>query len=328
VLALTHLCADADTEIAAEANRSLTTIPAEILRSILDDPQTDAAILDHFARRSGTAPELLSAIVINPSTPDEALLHLAASSHSTVLDILVGNEARLAANGAIASVLKANPALSRESHRRIAELEQHLLGHEEISFHPTPAPQEAFPAPGEEALPAEIPPEGAEQEAPYLEIPLTPEEQAAEDALKNTPLYQRIARMNVAEKIQAAMKGNAEERAILIRDPSRLVAATVLKSPKLNDQEIEGFANLRNVSDEVLRIIGNHRDWTKNYGVAHALTRNPRSPTAISLTMLNRLVNKDLKNLGIDKNIPEVIRRSAKRLFELRTKPAAKGKRK
>ena len=134
--------------------------------------------------------------------------------------------------------------------------------------------------------------------------------------------------MTVAEKIQAALKGNSEERAILIRDPSRLVAATVLKSPKLSEQEIESFAKLRSVNDEVLRIIGNHRDWTKAYPVALALTRNPRTPTGVSLTMLNRLVNKDLKNLGTDKNIPEVIRRSAKRIFELRTTPQQKGKRK
>ena len=134
--------------------------------------------------------------------------------------------------------------------------------------------------------------------------------------------------MNMAEKIQAAIKGNSEERAILIRDPSRLVAATVLKSPKVNEQEIENYAKLRNVNDEVLRIIGTHREWTKAYNVALALTRNPRTPTGVSLTMLNRLVNKDLKNLGLDKNIPEVIRRSAKRLFELHTKPAEKGKRK
>jgi hypothetical protein len=44
--------------------------------------------------------------------------------------------------------------------------------------------------------------------------------------------------------------------------------------------------------------------------------------------MLNRLANKDLKNLGTDKNIPEVIRRSAKRIFDLRTAPPQKGKRK
>jgi hypothetical protein len=132
--------------------------------------------------------------------------------------------------------------------------------------------------------------------------------------------------MSIPEKIHAAVRGTAEERAILIRDPSRLVATTVLKSAKVSDREIENFANLRNVHDEVLRVIGNHREWTKSYGIVLALARNPRTPTGISLTMLNRLGIRDLKIMGQDKNIPEVIRRSAKRLYELRTQPQKKAK--
>ena len=323
VLALVRLSSDADTEIAREAGGSLAALPGEVLRSILAEPRTDPAVLDFYGRRSGTGPDLLAAIVTNPSASDEILLHLAASPQTAVLEQIVGNEARLARNNAIARALKANPALPRESRRRLIELGEHVLGHDEISFQPAVAPEE--PAP-EEA--GEMPEEGAGPAEAVLEVPLTPEEQAAEEALQRTPLFQRIVRMTVGEKIQAALKGNPEERAILIRDPSRLIAATVLKSPKLSDQEIESYAKLRSVNDEVLRIIGTHRQWTKSYAVAHALARNPRTPTGVSLTMLNRLVNKDLKNLGIDKNIPEVIRRSAKRIFELRTKPPQKGKRK
>ncbi|HEV8335934.1 MAG TPA: hypothetical protein VGR67_05930 [Candidatus Polarisedimenticolia bacterium] len=327
ILAQVRLSADSDPEVSAEAQRSLSVWPADALAAILGDPATDGAVLEHFARRPGTSPTLLASLVTNPSLSDEALLHLAGVSEASVLDQIIGNESRLARNPAIAAILKANQALSRPARRRLTELEEHVVGHEEIAFQarvapaPTEEPAGDVPLPPPEALVEETP-------APVLEIPLTPEEQAAEEALRRTPVFLRIVRMNVAEKIQAAIKGNAEERAILIRDPSRIVSTTVLKSPKLNEQEIENYANLRNVNDEVLRIIGTHRDWTKSYGVAHSLVRNPRTPTGISLTMLNRLVNKDLKNLGTDKNIPEVIRRSAKRLFDLRTKPAEKGKRK
>ena len=325
VLALVRLASDADTEISGEAGKSLGGLPVDVLESILSEPQADPSVLGHFARKEGAGTVLLAAIVTNPSASDEIVLHLAGSSDAAVLALIVGNETRLARNGAIVRALKANPVLPRESRRRIAELEEHVLGHEEIGFRPAAVPE----APGAEEVPIPpLPEEEGEAPVPVLEIPLTPEEQAAEEALKSTPLFQRIVRMNIAEKIQAAIKGNVEERAILIRDPSRLVAATVLKSPKVNEQEIENYAKLRNVNDEVLRIIGTHREWTKAYNVALALTRNPRTPTGVSLTMLNRLVNKDLKNLGIDKNIPEVIRRSAKRLFELHTKPAEKGKRK
>jgi hypothetical protein len=329
IVALVHLSADQDIEVASESRKALDATPPELLEGMLQDPKTPLPILDHFGRDKSTARPLLQALILNPSCSDELLLQIADSTDPGVLDDLVGNETRLAAHPDIARRLKANPALSRDSRRRIAELEEHVLGNR----------AQEYVLPRQEAVPEVVPSlpgtlEGVAEEGaegvptPMLEIPLTPEEQAAEEALRNTPLFQRIVRMSVAEKIQAALKGNAEERSILIRDPSRLVASSVLKSPKLSEQEIESFANLRNVQEEVLRTIGNHREWAKAYSVAHALARNPRTPTGISLTMLNRLVIRDLKNLGIDKNIPEVIRRSAKRLYDLRTQPQNKVKRK
>jgi len=332
ILALVRLRSDADADVASESAKSLRSTSPDILQDILRDPRTDIGVLDHFARAGETPVELLTAVIVNPSASDEILLRLADSADAGVLDQLLANETRLVKTPAIAEKLKANPALSRDARRRLGELEEHVLGHAEITFdsgaRTAPGTSVAEPPPGVELPPPGSIPAGGGAVTPMLEVPLTPEEQAAEEALRRTPLYQRIIRMNVADKIQAAIKGNAEERAILIRDPSRIVSATVLKSPKLNEQEIENFANLRNINDEVLRIIGTHRDWTKAYGIAYALSRNPRTPTGISLTMLNRLTNRDLKNLGTDKNIPEVIRRSAKRLFDLRTKPPEKGKRK
>ena len=320
IVALVFLSADQDGQVASESRKALSATPQDLLRAVIEDPKTPTPVLDHFGRDKSTPSVLLQALVLNPSTSDDLLLELAQSSDVDVLDHLVGNETRLAAHPIIAERLKANPALSRDSRRRIIELEEHVLGNREDYALPKPqeAPEEVPLPEGLEAI-TEEELEGAP--APMLEIPLTPEEQAAEEALRRTPLFQRIVRMSVAEKIQAALKGNSEERSILIRDPSRLVASSVLKSPKLSEQEIESYAKLRNVTEEVLRIIGNHREWAKSYTVAHALTRNPRTPTGISLTMLNRLVIRDLKNLGTDKNIPEVIRRSAKRLYDLRTQP-------
>ena len=324
IVALVQLASEADAEIASESRKTLSSTPAETLQAILQDLETPSPVLGHFGRDASTPPHLLCLIVAHPSTPEDLLLQIADSAEPTVLEQMVANETRLVAIPAIVTRLKANPALSRASRRRILELEEHVLGTGDREYAlPAPETGEAI----SEALP-EVEATLPETAGPLLEVPLTPEEQAAEEALRKTPLFQRIVRMTAAEKIQAAVKGNAEERAILVRDPSRLVSTTVLKSPKLNDQEIENFANLRNVHDEVLRIIGTHREWTKTYGVAHALTRNPRTPTGVSLTMLNRLVNRDLKNLSNDKNIPEVIRRSAKRLYDLRTQPPSKGKRK
>ena len=38
-------------------------------------------------------------------------------------------------------------------------------------------------------------------------------------------------------------------------------------SPKLTESEVEAFAKMGNVSEDVLRIIGTNRAWLKNYGI-------------------------------------------------------------
>lgn len=124
---------------------------------------------------------------------------------------------------------------------------------------------------------------------------------------------QRLAQMNVLQKMKAAMNGRREERAILIRDPNRLVSVAVLSSPKVTDSEIESFARMTNVGEEVLRVIGTNRQWTKNYGVVAGLVRNPRTPVAISLTLMQRVNDRDVRMLATDRNIPEPIRMAARK---------------
>jgi len=43
-------------------------------------------------------------------------------------------------------------------------------------------------------------------------------------------------------RIALAVRGGKEERSILIRDGTKLVALAVLESPKVSDGEVEGFA--------------------------------------------------------------------------------------
>ena len=124
---------------------------------------------------------------------------------------------------------------------------------------------------------------------------------------------QRLAQMNVAERMKAAMKGSKEERAILIRDPNKLVSASVLSSPKLSESEVEAFAKMANVSEEVLRVIGMNRAWIKNYGVIAALTRNPKTPLSVSLHFVQRLNERDLKMISLDRNLQEPLKLAVKK---------------
>jgi hypothetical protein len=105
-------------------------------------------------------------------------------------------------------------------------------------------------------------------------------------------------------------------RAVLIRDPNKLIASSVLSSPKVSQSEIASFARMANVSEEVLRIIGTNRAWTKNYSVILGLSKNPKTPLGMSLNLLARLNDTDVKTLSTDRNVPETLRLAARKKLQ------------
>jgi hypothetical protein len=124
-----------------------------------------------------------------------------------------------------------------------------------------------------------------------------------------------LSSLSITDRMKLAMKGTREQRATLVRDPNRIVATAVLSSPKLTEAEVEAFAKMANVSEDVLRIIGTNRTWLKNYSVALALTKNPKTPPGISMQLLHRLAERDMKMLSMDRNVPEALRLAARRLL-------------
>src|SRR5687767_908421 len=130
---------------------------------------------------------------------------------------------------------------------------------------------------------------------------------------KAQTFQQRLASMTVPEKVKCATKGTREMRAILIRDPNRMVASAVLSCPKVNDAEVEAFAKMGNVSEEILRTIAQSRAWTKNYSVMLALVKNSKTPVALTLNMMQRLNDSDVKKLASDRNVPEALRLAARK---------------
>jgi hypothetical protein len=123
----------------------------------------------------------------------------------------------------------------------------------------------------------------------------------------------RVAKMGFTARLKAAVKGSREMRAILIRDPNKMISAAVLSSPKLTENEVEAFSRMASLSEEVLRIIGNNRQWTKSYKVVLGLTKNPKTPLAMALTFMSRLNGADLKTLSVDRNVPEGLRIAARK---------------
>jgi hypothetical protein len=157
-------------------------------------------------------------------------------------------------------------------------------------------------------FPAEIPPIEVEFDEPLIDA--SPEEDEDEE---RTSGIQDLAAMTFPQRLKAAMKGTREQRAILIRDPNKMICSSVLSSPKVSAPEVESFARMQNVSEDVLRIIGSNRAWLKSYGVVVALTKNPKTPLTLSMNMMARLQDRDLQKLSVDRNVSEALRIAARK---------------
>ncbi|MEO5823312.1 MAG: hypothetical protein ABIT71_22635 [Vicinamibacteraceae bacterium] len=154
-------------------------------------------------------------------------------------------------------------------------------------------------------------------DTPLIDTAVDVESEAAVEAdAEAEPAKIMLQAMSVPQRLKMAMKGSREQRAVLVRDPNRMIAAAVLSSPKLAQTEVEAFARMTNVSEEVLRTISMNRGWMRKLAVATALVRNPKTPAAISLHLLPRMNQRDVKNLSIDRNVPESLRLNAKKMMQ------------
>ena len=174
----------------------------------------------------------------------------------------------------------------------------------------TPEMRQFFAARGIQISADEIEAAPLEAEEPLADTQADLPEPEAEE-----PEPKDISQMSVLERMKLAMKGTREQRAVLVRDSNKLVAAAVLSSPKLNESEVETFTKMGNVSEDVLRIIGQNRSWTKNYGVILGLCRHPKTPPAIAMSFVQRLNERDLKALSTDRNAKDGLRLLAKKML-------------
>jgi hypothetical protein len=307
---LLHLTRDADNDVRDAAEATLRGTPAETLLPLAKDRQTPSNVLAWvLANRSER--ELCEAALQNTSLADDAIESRVHSLPAELAELVVINQVRLLRRTTLLAALESNPHLNNDQRRRLRELRETFR----IGEAPAPEASAVEPSVPSTTAPAEPeveePPPATVDEA--LKRYLTDEEQGE---TQKVSAVQRVFRMNTAQKVILALKGTREERTVLIRDPNRMVATAVLGSPRFTDAEVEAVAAMRNVQDEILRIIGTHKEWTKRYGVISSLVKNPRTPLAVSIGLVARLNPRDLKAIAVDRNVSEVVRRQAQRFVK------------
>jgi hypothetical protein len=311
----------------------------------LASPETPQEVLEYFAAPQNVRPRLLPALLENPALHETRMVELARQNSIELVRMLL-DSLRVWGSRKVLDALAANPHLTQEHRLKVDALLKPFRDGSAEALEPAPAPAPATPAePAGDAddilqleldkflkeHAAEI---QAAEKAPFALVGFTTEEQAEAEAppgagpaaaakhpaageeRERISVLQKIARLSVGERVQLAMKGSRDDRFILIRDGSKVVSSAVLESPKLTDNEVESFAAMKNVQESVLRGIASKRKFMKNYAVARVLTANPRCPLDVSLTLLKGLLPSDLKNLSMNKNVSDTLRKMAYKLFK------------
>lgn len=131
-------------------------------------------------------------------------------------------------------------------------------------------------------------------------------------------LYNKINKMNMAEKIKLALKGNKTARMFLVRDPNKQVSLNVLKNPKITEQEIEFILKNKATGEHLIREIARTNAFIKDYNIMRELVFHPKTPINISMNFINRLFVQDLERLSKSRDVPSSLKNQAQRLYQVK----------
>jgi len=312
------------------------------------DPNTSAEVLGYLVSRENLRPVLLPALAANPSVSEEALDELAVSGPRSAIEALLTSERVLNSPQllqALQSNAKLRPKELAEIGKRLAALGVSPIEPpeaSEVDAAEVEASDKALDGTVAQYLLEHAAEVEAEKDKPFQPIGMEHEDVGGDAAGKSTvasappvafharkhppavheerrdSALQKISKLDIRGRIALAMRGSKEDRSILIRDSTKLVAVAVLDSPKVSEGEVEGFALQKNVLDSVLRAIPLKRKFAKNYAIMRNLVQNPRTPIDTSLPLMKGLLIHDLKNLSGNKEVSDTIRKVALRLFNQR----------
>ncbi len=320
-------------------------------REAAANPATSKDVLDYLTDPQNLRPIVLPLLLENPATSEASILKLAAVASREQLEALLKSP-RVLQSAAILGVLAASPNL-KDNEVQFVQAKLESLGQdagEQPGIHPGSGSPEHDGDVSDETVNAyvtehasEIAAEAGksfepvvglmESTASAVESHVEPVAAESHDhqaaAAKRAPdkkwilsaaeqrgsALQKISKLDIKGRIQLAMKGNKEERSLLIRDGTKIVALAVLESPKVTDGEVEKFAGQKNVLEAVLRAIPMKRRFMKMYPVVRNLTFNPRTPIDVSLGLMKNLLIQDLRHLSGNKEVSDTVRKLATKMF-------------
>jgi hypothetical protein len=305
------LCHDADVQVKTRARESLEGLPASMREAVVSG-RTHPAVLSYLAHVHRDDAAVAERLALNPACDDATVAFLATLPHRRVVDIVCNNQQRLLRHPAIVDALGDNPITGRSQIDRILSflgLERSAAESDEPSDD-WPEPEDLTDEAARAALAAVLGDDASAFDPGLVE---DTDEELSEEERGN--LYKRLQTMSVMHKIKLARMGNKEARGLLIRDKNKIVATAAVRSPRINDSEVVGYAKSRNLCDEVIRVIAGNREWTRSYQVKLGLATNPKCPPPTAMKFLNHLQDRDLRSIMKSKDVPSLVSNHARRLL-------------
>jgi len=330
---LYQLSLDADATVATAARATFEQLPEKIVAGALVDAGIDARVLDWIAPRCAAVDALRDGLITSPAVGDATIVDLARHGDARAVDLIAQNEQRLLRAPDIVAAMYANPRARMSTVDRAVELAirnqvrvEGIAAWDELAKlilsggggGPTDDAAFAQAVRGISELDdgaltqgdAEALQVGADGEL----LPQAPPE--LDD--KKIP----IGKLSVPAKIRLAAIGNAFARAVLIRDPMRMVATAAIKSPGVTEIEAARYAGNAQLADDVIRYIAGRRDWTRLYSIKLHLIMNPKAPLPDVARMLPHLREKDLRNVSKSKGVSSAVAAQARKLLSNRASGA------
>lgn len=310
---LSQLCVDTEAEVAEAARASLEKLPNEVVLSAL---QTDVhpAVLHEVARQFKRT-DVQELIVQHDSTYDSTIELLARSAGDSLGELIATNQVRLLKAPRIIEALYMNKNVRMSTADRLVELCARNgveLDVPTFADHVQAIQGQLIIEATDEPLPTDVMfSEAVSEEHDEEAFVIDKVDKTEEVKDKFKPLYMLIRDMSQAEKLRLAMTGDAAARSLLVKDPILRVALAAVKAPKMTEKEAAAIAVSREVATDVLREIGNRREWRRSYELKKNLAFNPKTPVGLALEFISHLRTHDLKLLSRSRGISSPVRSAA-----------------
>jgi len=314
IIMLAQLTADAEEQVRKTALEALQKLPEGVVQTACDAP-LPAPVL-HCLARTLKADDLLGRLVANHASHDATVEEIARGCSEPLSERIAVNEERLLRAPSIIEALYKNRNTRMSTADRLIELAARngveLTGIPTFQAAVEAIQGQLIPEPSDEPLP--------QDEAFQRSLAEDKDENAFEDdkaagleEVKQAykPLNMQILEMSKSEKLRLALVGNMAARAILVRDHSKQVSMAAIQSPQMTVGEAADIARSKEVSEEILRFIGNKKEWIKSSEVKHNLCFNPKTPVGISMRFVSHLRMEELKALAKNRNIPGQVKSMA-----------------